>query len=83
MQNHTMRQKIKQIIYEITNIKPEEIRDDAHFIEELKLDSLTMLEIGVHLDQEFDLDLPEEEMQKFTSVEASAAIILAHLGQPA
>jgi acyl carrier protein len=70
-----IKQKIKQVVFETTNIKPEDIADDASFVDDLHLDSLTMLEIAVNVDQEFDLDMPEDEMQKFTDVNTSAELV--------
>ena len=70
-----VKERIKQVIFETTNIRPEDIADDASFVDDLNLDSLTMLEIAVNIDQEFGLDLPEEEMQKFSSVAVSAELV--------
>ena len=75
MRFEDIKAKIKQIIYETTNIDPSDIGDDASFRKDLDLDSLTLLEIGVNVDQEFDLDMPDEEMDRFTSVTATARIV--------
>ncbi len=74
-----IKEKIKQVIYETTNIKPEDINDTASFKDDLDLDSLTLLEIAVNIDQEFGLDFPEEEMEQFTCVEVSAKMVMEHM----
>ena len=76
MDPQVIKKKIKQIIYETANIKPEDIGDKASFVEELKLDSLTLMEIAVNIEQEFDLDIPEEDMERFTDVDASIELVL-------
>jgi len=68
--------KIKEIVFQTTNIGPSEIADDADFVKDIGLDSLTLMEIGVECDQEFGLDLEDEEMKGFTDVNASADLVL-------
>lgn len=71
-----IKEKIKEIVYQATNIEPAEIADDAHFVNDIGLDSLTLMEIGVDIDQEFGLDLDDEEMKGFIDVNASAELVL-------
>ncbi len=73
--------KIKEIVYQTTNIEPSEIDDGSMFVEDLELDSLTMLEIAVNVDQEFGLDFPEEEMGKLTNVQVSAELVMEYLAK--
>ena len=79
MERTVIKDKIKQIIFETTNIKVEDIENTAHFKQDMNLDSLTLLEIAVNIEQEFGLDVPEEEMEKFTDVETSANLVLEYL----
>ncbi len=81
MELQEIKTKIRAVITESTNIKPEVIGDDTLFEEDLELDSLTLLEIAVHLDQEFELDLPEEDMKGFTSVNVSAELVNQYMTQ--
>lgn len=83
MELNEIKAKIKQVVFETTNIKPEDIADNASFVDDLHLDSLTLLEIAVNVDQEFMLDIPEEEMQKFSSVNASAELVKGFMAQAA
>ncbi len=75
MQAAEIKAKIKQIISNVTSIDPGEIGDDASFTEELGLDSLSLLEIGVDVDYEFQLGLPEERMRGLDSVEQTLALV--------
>lgn len=78
MDIHEVKARIKEIIFETTNIKVETINDDTLFKQDLELDSLTLMEIAVNVDQEYDLDLPEEEFDKLTNVETSAQMVLQY-----
>ena len=75
--------RVRQIIYETTNIEPVEIGTHAHFVDELDFDSLTLLEIGVNVDQEFRLDLPEEEMKQMVDLQATVDLVVSHLEKKA
>jgi acyl carrier protein len=52
--------KIKQIIGNIAGLDPQRIGDGDSLREDLKLDSLSLLEIGVDVDLAFKLNLPDE-----------------------
>jgi len=74
-----IKSRIKHIIFETTNIEHDDIADEASFAGDLKLDSLTLLEIGVNIDQEYGLDLSEEEMKQLSTVQFSAELVREHL----
>ncbi|HLE83858.1 MAG TPA: phosphopantetheine-binding protein [Thermoanaerobaculia bacterium] len=76
MDEAEVRQKIREIISNVTNIPPEEITDGGRFREELDLDSLSLLEIGVDVDYEFRLGLPEEELQRIGSLDEAVALVV-------
>jgi acyl carrier protein len=58
-----IRERVKRIIFNVTRIPIERIADRASFREELELDSLSLLEIGVDLDYEFQLGLEDLEQR--------------------
>ena len=78
-----IRAKIKEIISNVTNIPVEEIGDQASYVDELNLDSLSLLEIGVDVDYEFKLGLPEEEMQGIMTVQDAVDLVVERLKQKA
>ncbi len=75
-----IRRKIKEIIANVTSLDPEEIADDASFVEDLQLDSLSLLEIGVDVDYEFKLGVPEEKLQELRTVQDSVDLVVETLG---
>jgi acyl carrier protein len=58
-----IRDRVKRIIFNVTRIPVERIGDRAAFREDLELDSLSLLEIGVDLDYEFQLGLEDLEQR--------------------
>ncbi|MCP3962444.1 MAG: acyl carrier protein [bacterium] len=66
--------KIKRIIANVTGIDPEEITDDASFVDDLQMDSLALLEIGVDVDYEFKLGVPEEKLAELRTVAEAVAL---------
>lgn len=70
-----IRGKIKEVIANVTSLDPEEIGDQAHFIDELQLDSLSLLEIGVDVDYEFKLGVPEERLGELRTVQDAVELV--------
>lgn len=73
--------KIKEIISTVSSIPVEDIADNASYTDDLGLDSLTLLEIGVDMDYEFKLGLPEERLQHIRSVQDAYDVVIETLGQ--
>ena len=71
-----IRAKIKDIIANVANLDATTIADDADFFDDLGLDSLSLLEIGVDLDYEFKLGVPEERLQELRTVQDSVNLVL-------
>ena len=78
-----IRAKIKEIVSTVADIPVDEISDEASYREDLQLDSLSMLEIGVDVDYAFKLDLPEEELQGITTVQESVDLVVLKLAERA
>ncbi len=75
--------KIKRIIANVTGIDPEDIADDASFVDDLGMDSLSLLEIGVDVDYEFKLGVPEEELGQLSTVREAVALAARRLAEKA
>jgi len=61
-------QKIKSIIAEQLGVKPEEVTDQAKFVEDLGADSLDTVELVMALEEEFGIEIPDEDAEKMTTV---------------
>jgi acyl carrier protein len=61
-------EKVKAIIVDKLNVKPEDVVEDAKFRENLKADSLDLVELIMAFEEEFGGTISDEDAQKITSV---------------
>ncbi|HRZ39382.1 MAG TPA: acyl carrier protein [Candidatus Omnitrophota bacterium] len=60
--------KIKSIIAEQLGVKVEEAKPEASFIDDLGADSLDTVELIMALEEEFGIEIPDEDAEKMTTV---------------
>lgn len=60
--------KVKAIIAEQLGVKPEEVTPEASFIDDLGADSLDTVELVMAFEEEFGIEIPDEDAEKITSV---------------
>lgn len=63
-----MFEKIQNLISEQLGISVEEVTMEASFIDDLGADSLDVVELIMALETEFDLEIPDEDAEKITTV---------------
>ena len=61
-------EKVKAIIAEQLGVKPEEVTPTASFIDDLGADSLDTVELVMALEEEFGIEIPDEDAEKMTTV---------------
>src|SRR5665213_1299994 len=61
-------QRVKDIIVEQLGVKPEQVTPAAKFIEDLGADSLDTVELVMALEEEFGIEVPDEQAEKLQSV---------------
>ena len=61
-------EKIKSIISEQLGVKIEEVTPEASFIDDLGADSLDTVELIMALEEEFNVEIPDEDAEKMTTV---------------
>lgn len=64
----TTEQRIKDIIVEQLGVNADQVTSDAKFIEDLGADSLDTVELIMALEEEFGIEVPDEEAEKLQSV---------------
>ena len=70
-------EKLKKIIADVLNVDPDEITMDTTFLDDLGADSLDVFQIIMGIEEEFDIEVPEEEAEKITTVEEAVNMIKA------
>ena len=63
-----MFEKIKELIVESLGIEEDQVTMEASFKEDLKVDSLDLFEMVMSLEDEFDVEIPTEELEKMETV---------------
>ncbi|MCD9140872.1 acyl carrier protein [Streptomyces albireticuli] len=74
----TIEERVKRIIADQLNVKPEEVRNSASFVGDLGADSLDLVELGTALEFEFTTDIPDEEAERITTVQDAIDWANAH-----
>ncbi|MDD5069695.1 MAG: acyl carrier protein [Candidatus Omnitrophica bacterium] len=60
--------KVKNIISEQLGVKKEEVKLESSFIDDLGADSLDTVEVVMALEEEFGIEIPDEDAEKITTV---------------
>ena len=63
-----MSPKIKEIIVEQLGVDPEKVKPEASFIDDLGADSLDIVELVMAMEEEFDIEIPDEDAEKLKTV---------------
>ena len=62
-----LEEKVKKIIAEQLSVSEDQITPDASFVEDLGADSLDTVELVMALEEEFEIDIPDEEAEKIVT----------------
>ncbi|WP_026503762.1 acyl carrier protein [Butyrivibrio sp. NC3005] len=68
-------EKLKELIVDVLNVDPNEIKDDTKFIDDLGADSLDVYQIIMGIEDEFGIKLPEDKIEKITTVGEAVELI--------
>lgn len=60
--------KVKDIVVEQLGVDEEEVNEQASFVDDLGADSLDIVELVMALEEEFDLEIPDEDAEKIVTV---------------
>ena len=70
--------KVKKIIAEKLSVDIEEVVPEASFVDDLGADSLDLVELIMSMEEEFDIDIPDEEAEKLVTVQDVFDFVAAH-----
>jgi len=71
-------EKVKSIIVEQLGVEEDEVTPTASFAEDLGADSLDQVELVMALEEEFNLEISDEEAEKIKTVQDAVSYIQAH-----
>jgi acyl carrier protein len=64
----SIREKVKEIIVEQLGVDENQVDDSASFVDDLGADSLDIVELVMAFEEAFDLEIPDEDAEKITTV---------------
>ena len=70
--------KVKKIIAEKLSVDLEEVLPDASFVDDLGADSLDLVELIMSMEEEFEIDISDEDAETIVTVKDAIAYINAH-----
>ena len=68
-------EKLKEVIANVLNVEPEEIRMETTFVDDLGADSLDVFQIIMGIEDEFDIKIPAEKAEKIATVGEAVELI--------
>ena len=71
-------EKVKQIIKEQLGVEEAQVVPEASFMDDLGADSLDTVELVMALEEEFDIEIPDEDAEKIQSVQDAIDYITEH-----
>lgn len=81
MERIEIREKIKDIIANVAGLSREKIGDEDSLRDDLALDSLSLLEIGVDVDYSFQLNLPDERYKELATLPQMVDLVETRLAE--
>jgi acyl carrier protein len=70
MSEHDIQVHLGEIVHEVINrIPADEVTPEKNFVNDLAVDSLSMIEIALIAQERFDMDIPDTDMQDFKTVQ--------------
>ncbi|MBN1273665.1 MAG: acyl carrier protein [Candidatus Aminicenantes bacterium] len=79
MEREELLKKVKAIVADKLSISEDQVTEEASFIDDLGADSLDTVELVMALEDEFDMDIPDDEAEKLTTVGKAMDYVIGHI----
>ena len=76
-----VQQKVVDLIVDQLGVDADSVTADAHFIDDLGADSLDTVELVMAFEEEFDLEIPDEDAEKLETVKDATEYLEKRLGE--
>ncbi len=60
--------EVKEVVVEQLSVNADEVKEESKFVEDLGADSLDVVELVMALEEKFDIEIPDEDAEKITTV---------------
>ena len=70
--------KVREIIINELGVEPEKVTDDASFVEDLGADSLDTVELVMAFEEEYGIDIPDEDAEQMRTVGDAISYLMNH-----
>ena len=74
---------LREVAVEVLSVEPDAVVEDAKFKEDLDADSLDLVELVMGLEEQFDITMPEEDLEGVTTVGKAVDLVLDKVGASA
>ena len=81
MANGGIEERVTKVVEEQLSVSKDQITREASFIDDLGADSLDTVELVMALEEEFGIEIPDEEAEKITKVGEATDYIAAHINE--
>lgn len=81
--NQKIFERVKEIVVEQLEVEPDRVTPEANFAADLNADSLDTVELVMALEEEFDIEIPDEAAEQIATVQAAVDYISNKVETPA
>ena len=74
----SIEERVRKIVVEQLGVTEDQVTLEASFVDDLGADSLDTVELVMALEEEFDVEIPDDDAEKITTVKEAVAFVEAH-----
>jgi acyl carrier protein len=81
LSEHEIFEKVRDIIIDQLGVDEEEVKPESSFVDDLGADSLDIVEVVMALEEEFEIEIPDEDAEHIRTVEEAVEYIQEKVGE--